>query len=114
MAVCAFALAQSEVIQPLDQFTSKEFQLIQDGVYRFVAAKTAESLLIHRVEPALPHGEMMARVSGTVIIAFEITKGGKVRHAAAVSGPRLLKPTALEAVRQWIFDRFSLTESRRL
>jgi TonB family protein len=97
-------------MQSLDQVTSKEFlqQLIQDGVYIFIAPKVAESLLTHRVEPALPHGEMMARVSGTVIIAFEITGDGKVRHAIAVSGPKLLQGSVLAAVRQWTFKPYLL------
>ena len=46
-----------------------------------------DSLVTHRVEPVMPH--VAARVSGTVIDALEITKDGKVRHAMAVSGPRL-------------------------
>ena len=50
----------------------------------------------------------MARVSGTVIIAFEITTAGKVRHAMAVSGPKLLRPTVLAAVKQWTFKPFAL------
>jgi TonB family protein len=106
----AFGLAQPEPGLPLDQVTSKEFlqQLIQDHVYLFVAPKVAESLLTNRVEPVMPHGDMMARVSGTVVIAFEITKSGNVRHAMAVSGPKLLRPTVLAAVKQWTFKPFLL------
>jgi TonB family protein len=102
--------AQSEPGERLDQVTSKEFlqQLIQDRVYFFIAPKVAESLLTHRVEPTLPHGDMMARVSGTVIVALEITKDGKVRHPMVVSGPRLLQPLALAAVKQWAFKPFVL------
>ena len=106
----AFGLAQPEPGQRLDQVTSKEFlqQLIQDNVYFFIAPKVAESLLTRRVEPVMPlsHGEMMARVSGTVIIAFELTKEGKVRHAMPVSGPRLLRPTVLAAVKHWTFKPY--------
>jgi TonB family protein len=106
----ALGFAQSEPGQQLNQVTSKEFlqQLIQDHVYFFIAPKVAESLLTHRVEPTMPHGDMMARVSGTVIVAFEITKEGKVRHAMVVSGPRLLQSAALAAVRQWMFRPYAL------
>jgi hypothetical protein len=65
------------------------------------SSPVAESLVVHRVDPVLPHGEMMARVSGAVIIAFEITKEGKVRHAMVVSGPKLPQARVLAAVRQW-------------
>ena len=113
-AVPVFAFAQSEPGQRLDQVTSKEFlqQLIQDDVYRFISSKVAESLLVHRVEPTLPSSETIgARVSGTVVVAFEITKEGKVRHATAVSGPRLLQKPVLDAVRQWKFKPFVLVDA---
>jgi outer membrane biosynthesis protein TonB len=111
MALCsAFGLAQPEPGQRLDQVTSKEFlqQLIQDDVYFFISPKVAESLLTKRVEPVMPNGQMMTRVSGTVIIAFELTKDGKVRHAMPVSGPKLLRPIAFAAVRQWTFKPYVL------
>jgi len=105
------AECQSAPPQQFDQVTSREFlkQLLQDGVYNFISSKMAESLTIHRVEPVLPHGDMMPRVSGTVIIAFEISKDGKVRHAMAVSGPKLLQAPVLAAVRQWTFKPCMLT-----
>ena len=104
------ALGQPEPGDHLDLVTSKAFlqQLIQDGVYFFIAPKVAESLATHRVEPVLPHGDMMARVSGTVIIAFEITKDGKARHAMVVSGPKLLQGPVLAAFRQWTFKPYLL------
>jgi hypothetical protein len=63
------------------QVTSKEFlrQLIQGVVYFFIAPKVAESLITKRVEPVIPPSDMMPRVSGTVINAFELTKDGKAR-----------------------------------
>jgi TonB family protein len=113
LSVFLLAPAASQSTPPLqfDQVTSREFleQLIQDGVYRFISSGTAESLVVHRVEPVLPRGEMMARVSATVIIAFEISKDGKVRHAMAVSGPKLLQPSVLAAVRQWTFKPYTLS-----
>ena len=49
-----------------------------------------------------------ARVSGTVIIAFETTKDGKVRRAMTVSGPKLQQAPVLAAVRQWTFKPYPL------
>jgi TonB family protein len=104
------ARAQSQPQPVFDQVTSKEFltQLQQDGVYNFISAKMAESLIVHRVDPVMPHGHMVARVSGTVIIAFEITKEGKVRHAMVTSGPKLLQAPVLAAVKQWTFKPYPL------
>ncbi len=106
----AISLGQREAGERVDVATSKEFlrQLIQDGVYFFIAPKVAESLITQRVEPILPHPDMAARVSGTVIIGFEITKEGRVRHAKAVSGPLLLQEPVLAAVRQWKFKPYTI------
>jgi hypothetical protein len=105
------AEGQSTPPQQFDQVTSREFlkQLLQDEVYNFISSKMAESLTIHRVEPVLSHSDITARVSGTVIIAFEISKNGKVCHAMAVSGPKLLQAPVLAAVRQWTFKPYMLT-----
>jgi hypothetical protein len=106
----AHAEGQSAPPQQFDQVTSREFlkQLLEDGIYNFISSGVAESLVTNRVEPVLPHGDMMARVSGTVIIAFEITKDGRVRHAMAVSGPKLLQAPVLTAVSQWTVKPYLL------
>ncbi len=81
---------------------------MDDGIYIFISSKVAESLIIHRVEPVLPHGDMVARVSGTVVVVFEISKDGKVRRAMVVSGPKLLQSPVLAAVKQWTFKPYLL------
>jgi hypothetical protein len=99
----ASAQAEPEFHYP-DQVMSKAFlqQLIADRVYFFISSDYAKSLLVHHVEPVIPGSYVIgARVSGTVIIAFEITKGGRVRHAMVVSGPKLLRAPVLAAVKQW-------------
>ena len=95
---------------PADVYTSKEFlnQIAQDKIYLFLSSKTAESLLVQKIEPRMHHKDMEAIVTGTVIIAFEITEEGTVRHPTVVYGPRLLQPPVLEAVRQWRFKPFVL------
>ena len=93
----------------LDQVALTEFQkqVAQDSVHIWVGSQVAESLLTHRVEPVMPSSDVVgARISATVTIAFEITGHGKVRHAIAVSGPRLLRPTVLAAVKQWTFKPY--------
>ena len=103
--------AQPEPGQPPDQVAFKEFrqQLLKDGVDAWVGPKVVESLLTHRVEPVMPSSDAVGlRVSGTVIIAFEITRDGKVRRATAVSGPKLLRPPVLAAVKQWTFKPYVL------
>jgi TonB family protein len=104
--------AQSQPARDQEIFTSRKFleQLLKDNVYNFVSAKMAESLLLHRVEPIPPHGPMMAKVSGTVVVAFEINKQGIVTHATVVSGPKLFQAPVLAAVRQWRFKPYTLVD----
>jgi TonB family protein len=101
--------AQAE--QVFDPVTSRAFlqQLERDGVYFFISSKIAESLVVHRVEVVWPHKAMEARISGTVIVAFELTKDGNVAHPMVVSGPALLRPPVLAAVRQWRFKPYPLS-----
>ncbi|HEX4322683.1 MAG TPA: TonB family protein [Acidobacteriaceae bacterium] len=108
----ARAGGESAPPQQFDQVTSREFlkQLLQDGVYYFISSKVAESLTIRRVEPVLAHSDIVPRVSGTVVVAFEITKDGKVRHAMTVSGPKLLQASVLAAIRQWRFKPYMLRD----
>jgi protein TonB len=57
--------------------------------------------LVQKVEPQYPTVARMAHVQGTVVIDAVISKDGAVISAHAVSGPGLLIPSALDAVKQW-------------
>jgi len=102
------AVPQSEF--PADVYTSKEFlnQIAQDKIYLLLSSKTAESLLVLKSDPQYHLKGMQARVTGTVVIAFEITNEGTVRHAMVVSGPRMLQASVLEAVRRRRYKPFLL------
>jgi hypothetical protein len=102
LAITPLLSAQEPVY---DQVTSHEFlrQIDQDGIYNFISVKVANPLLEHRVDMIWPHHGMDARVEGTVIVAFEITRDGRVRHPMAVSGPALLRPPVVKAISQWKF-----------
>jgi TonB family protein len=108
LLLCPLAAGQAPIESQSERAAAQAFskQAHADGVYVFVSSAIAKSLLTHRVEPVLPHGDYMARVSGTVIIAFEITREGSVRHATPVSGPKLLQAPVLKAVRQWQFNPY--------
>lgn len=113
-AILLLLLATPPVVSqtefPADVYTSKEFlnQIAQDRIYLFLSSRTAESLLVQKIEPRMHHKDMEALVTGTVVIAFEITKEGTVRHPMVVSGPKLLQPPVLEAVRRRRYKPFLL------
>jgi protein TonB len=60
--------------------------------------------LVKRVNPAYPIAAIAARVSGPVVIAAVTDIYGRVREARVVSGHGLLAMSALEAVKEWIYE----------
>ncbi|HTZ74194.1 MAG TPA: energy transducer TonB [Candidatus Aquilonibacter sp.] len=60
--------------------------------------------LVQRVQPEYPTVARLAHVQGTVVIDAVINKSGSVVSERAVSGPSLLVPAALDAVKQWKYQ----------
>jgi len=65
-------------------------------------------LLINRVAPKYPKAARKAKIEGTVVICGVIGKDGKLRNLQAVSGPSELVPSAIKAVRQWVYKPYLL------
>jgi protein TonB len=59
--------------------------------------------LIRKVIPAYPELARRARVSGTVRLVGVIAKDGTIEQLQVVSGNPLLVPSAVDAVRQWVY-----------
>ena len=60
--------------------------------------------LIHKVEPEYPSAALAQKVEGTVKILAVIDAAGNVKVAQPLSGPRVLMPAAVDAVRQWKYS----------
>jgi len=73
-----------------------------------ISAGVAQNLLIHKADLQCPKVAMPARITGTVVVAFELNKEGDVRHAVVVSGPVLLRKPVLDAVRQYKYKPYLL------
>jgi protein TonB len=74
-----------------------------------ISSVVAEKLLVHKVEPdACPHVAMAARVTGTVVVAFEIDQKGNVLHLKVVSGPKMLQKAVFDAVRKYKYNPYLL------
>ena len=91
-----------------DEMTMMAFekQLKQDGVQHMIPSHNAEQLVLRRVEPSASHRGKSGHGTATVVVAFEISRQGKVLHATAVSGPKQLQPTAISAIEQWVFKPY--------
>jgi protein TonB len=64
--------------------------------------------LIHKVAPFYPELAKKGRVEGTVVLHAVIGKDGKIKDIVPTSGPKLLIPAAVEAVRQWVYKPYIL------
>ncbi len=51
-----------------------------------------------------PPAARQARVSGTVTVEVRVGTDGRVREAAAIGGPEMLRWIAAKGVQEWIFD----------
>ena len=59
----------------------------------------------HFEKPVYPSIAVSAHVRGAVVIEVSIDEQGRVVDASVLSGPRLLKDFAVQAVRKWTFFR---------
>lgn len=82
----------------------------QQGAERVVEipAPDAAAHVIKRAEPIYPPSARAADVDGIVRLRATVATDGTVRTATLVSGPRLLVPAAIEAVKQWRYTPFTV------
>ncbi|HXA76615.1 MAG TPA: TonB family protein [Candidatus Acidoferrales bacterium] len=64
--------------------------------------------LLSRVDPIYPEDAKTQRIEGTVKLHAVIGPDGTIENVAAGSGPALLIPAAIDAVRQWRFTSSSV------
>lgn len=76
-----------------------------------INSKLAETLLIHKEQPACQKGADGVPVKGTVVIAITYDKEGKVSHAHVTAGPALLRPLALATVRRYRYKPYLLNNT---
>ncbi|MGO9940831.1 MAG: energy transducer TonB [Terracidiphilus sp.] len=76
-----------------------------------LSPSVAETLLIHKEEPAFQKDSDGIKITGTVVIAITIDKNGKVSRARTLSGPRMLRPLALLTVRKYRYKPYLLNYS---
>jgi len=73
-----------------------------------VRIASADGLLVKKVPPDYPLEARMVRLEGTVVLRAVIDKAGEVSEVSAVSGPSLLEPAAVDAVKQWQYRPYSV------
>jgi TonB family protein len=73
-----------------------------------VSTGVMAGLLLHKVAPVYPSEAKAARVSGSVVLHATISKTGTVGNLQVVSGPEMLRASAMDSVRQWIYKPYLL------
>ena len=69
-----------------------------------VGGQVEAAKLTHEVKPAYPRLALDARVEGTVELGAVIGKDGHVEDLKVISGSPLLISSALNAVKQWVYQ----------
>jgi TonB family protein len=64
--------------------------------------------IVSRVNPVYPKAAKDARVQGSVLLKAIIGKDGTIHSLHLISGPEELAPSALDAVRQWVYKPYLL------
>lgn len=68
-----------------------------------VAENVSDGFLLKHVSPEYPLFARQAKITGTVVLNVIINKEGKVADVTLISGPAVLSPSAIDAVRQWLY-----------
>jgi protein TonB len=85
---------------PKVKIATPKFVAISSGV--------AQGMLVQRTTPVYPPIAKTARVAGTVVLQATISKNGTVEGLRVVSGPEMLRQSAVDAVRNWRYKPYKL------
>lgn len=73
-----------------------------------VSRMVSQGLLLKSVQPEYPEAARQARVEGTVVLDTKVDANGDVEDATVISGPPLLAPAAVDAVKHWKYKPYAL------
>jgi TonB family protein len=104
-ATCVSALALHMQVNSTD---AGGHQPTKHPTFVNVSPKTMENQIINKVTPKYPVEAKKARIEGKVILRAVIGKDGSVLNLKVDSGPKELRQSALDAVRQWKYKPYLL------
>ncbi|SNT20383.1 TonB family C-terminal domain-containing protein [Granulicella rosea] len=73
-----------------------------------VSGGVLQGMSLTKVQPRYPAEAREAHVSGSVVLAVVIGKDGLIRKVEPISGPDMLRASAVESVRQWTYRPYLL------
>ena len=69
-----------------------------------VGGNAQSAKITHMVQPVYPQIAKTAHVTGTVVLRVLLDTDGTVNQVTYISGPPLLMKSAIDAVRQWVYQ----------
>jgi TonB family protein len=106
LGICASALALSMHVNAASAVNDSHRPSPQGPIN--VSAEVMAAQVLTKVTPEYPVEAKKAKIQGAVVLSAIIGKDGLVEQLAAVSGPKELQQSSLDAVRQWTYKPFLL------
>ena len=104
--VAGFAVCSSAVALHRDAGVAAEVRPATGGQTTRVPAGVMAAQVVHRVQPVYPAEAKQAKISGAVLLNAVIGKTGAIDDLSVISGPEELRQSALDAVRQWVYQPY--------
>lgn len=73
-----------------------------------ISAGVADGMILRKTPPVYPKFAQEAHITGKVVLKATITKQGTIEGVQVVSGPKILAPSAVEAVKTWKYRPYML------
>lgn len=73
-----------------------------------ISAGVADGMIIRKTPPVYPKFAQEAHIEGKVVLKATITKQGTIEGVQVLSGPKILAPSAADAVKTWKYKPYML------
>ena len=73
-----------------------------------ISAGVADGMILRKTPPVYPKFAQEAHITGKVILKATITKQGNIEGVQVLSGPKILAPPAVDAVKTWKYRPYML------
>jgi protein TonB len=73
-----------------------------------ISAGVADGMIVRKTAPVYPKFAQEAHITGKVTLKATITKQGTIEGVQVLSGPKILAPAAVEAVKTWKYKPYML------
>lgn len=73
-----------------------------------VPAEEMQKLLVHKVDPEYPAAARQEKLQGVIVLDVVVGRDGSVLETRALNGPDVLAQAAMEALRWWKFEPYSV------